>query len=66
MLAMYAIKTVGAACVICHTGSEWCAGGGGGDRLGGEERVEALVVFAVLVPDAGVGGRGGGFGAALG
>lgn len=35
-------------------------------RSGGEERVEALVVFAVLVPDAGVGGRGGGFGAALG
>ena len=37
-----------------------------GDRLGGEERVEAFVVFAVLFPDAGVGGRGGGFGVALG
>lgn len=38
-----------------------------GDRLGGgEERVEALGVFAVLFPDAGVGGWGGAFGAALG
>ena len=37
-----------------------------GDRLGGEERVEALGVFAVLFPDAGGGGRGGGFGVAPG